>query len=149
MSKVARRCLPAAVKFQSKTACHTAMTEEHSQRARTLHGKPPALSNCRDASLFANPAHETAQHCSGRELRVGARHGIAAQQEATWFAGREEAMQKQATVPQGEHDLARPDVFERTACDFDNIARPKSGQHAFPVNPQTHALTHTRTSAAT
>jgi hypothetical protein len=50
-------------------------------------------------------------------------------------------MQKQATVPQGEHDLARPDVFGRTACDFDHVARPKSGQHAFPVNSQTHALT--------
>jgi hypothetical protein len=132
------------MKFQSKTACHTATTEEHSQRARTLHGKPPALSNCRDALLFANPAHETAQHCSGRELRVGARHGIAAQQEATWFAGREEAMQKQATVPQGEHDLAPPDVFGRTACDFDNIARPKSGQHAFPVNPQTRTTAGTQ-----
>jgi hypothetical protein len=50
-------------------------------------------------------------------------------------------MQKQATVPQGEHDLAGPDVFGRTACDLDHIARPKSWQHAFPVNSQTHALT--------
>src|SRR3981189_3214498 len=126
MSKVARRCLPAAVKFQSKAASQAAKTKQRCQPARTLHGKPPALSNCRQASLFADPAHETAQHCSGRELRVGARHGIAAQREATLFAGREEAMQKQATVRQGEHDLARPGVFERTACDFDNIARPKS-----------------------
>jgi hypothetical protein len=125
------------VKFESKPAGRAAMTEHHSQRARTLYGQPPALSKCWDASLFANPAHQTAQHRSGREPRVGARHGIAAQQEAIWFAGREEAMQKQATIPQGEHDLARLYVFGRTACDFDNVARPESGQHAFPMDPQT------------
>jgi len=124
------------------------MTEQRSQRARTLYGEPSALSNCRDASLFASPANQTAEHCFGREPRAGTRHGIAAQQEAVWFAGvieaANEAMQKQATVPQGEHDLARPDVFGRTACDFDNIARPKSGQHAFPVNPQTRTTAGTQ-----
>jgi hypothetical protein len=121
------------------------MTEERSQRAGTLNGKPLALSSCLGASLFAIPAHQQAQHCFGRVPRIGARHGIAAQQEATWFAGvieaGNEAMQKQAPVPQGERDLAWPDVFGRTACDFDNVARPKSGQHAFPVNPQTRDLT--------
>src|ERR1700675_2180647 len=107
----ARRGGPAAVKFQSKTACHTAMTEEHSQRARTLYGKPPALSVCRHASLFANPAHETAQHCSGREPRVRTGHGIAAQQEAVRcavvIASADEAMQEEAVFTPGEHDLAQ------------------------------------------
>jgi len=53
----------------------------------------------------------------------------------------DEAMQEEATFTPGEHDLAGPDVFERAAFDLDHIARPKSGQHAFPVNSQTHALT--------
>ena len=132
------------MKFESKPAGRAAMTEQRSQRARTLYGKPTALSKCRDASFFASSAHQTAQHRSGRKPRVGARHGIAAQQEAIWFAGREEAMQKQATVPQGEHDLARLYVFGRTACDFDHVARPESGQHAFPVDPQTRTTAGTQ-----
>jgi len=70
---------------------------------------------------------------------VRTRHGITTQQEAAWLAGSDEAMQKEAAVTQGEHDLARPNVFERTACDLDHIAWPKSRQHAFPVDSQTHA----------
>jgi hypothetical protein len=75
---------------------------------------------------------------------VRTRHGIAAQQEAAWFAGGDEAMQKEAAVTQGEHDLAGPNVFERAACDLDHIARPKSWQHAFPVNLQTQMAASTQ-----
>jgi hypothetical protein len=53
-------------------------------------------------------------------------------------------MQEKAAVTQGEHDLAGPDVFERAACDLDYIARPKSGQHALPVNLQTQTTTATQ-----
>jgi hypothetical protein len=52
-------------------------------------------------------------------------------------------MQEEAAFTPGEHDLAGPDVCERAARDLDHIARPKSGQHAFPVNLQTHALAQT------
>jgi hypothetical protein len=48
-----------------------------------------------------------------------------------------QSMQEEAAITQGEHDLARPDVLERAACDLDHIARAKSGQHAFTVNLQT------------
>jgi len=69
MSKVARRCLPAAVKFQSKTACYTAMTEEHSQPARPFHAKklrtkPWAPNGCGGSpfvSAFVNLLHQPAQ----------------------------------------------------------------------------------------
>jgi hypothetical protein len=53
-------------------------------------------------------------------------------------------MQEEAAITQGEHDLATPDVFERAACNLDHIARPKSGQHAFPVNPQTQTTAATQ-----
>ena len=52
-------------------------------------------------------------------------------------------MQEEAAVTQCEHDLAGPDFFKRAACDLDHIARPKSGQHALPVNAQLRALTQT------
>jgi hypothetical protein len=54
-------------------------------------------------------------------------------------------MQEEAAFTPGEHDLAGPDVIQRAACDLDHIARPKSGQHAFPANAQTDA----RSTAAT
>ena len=148
MSKVARRCLPAAVKFQSKTTCHTAMTEEHSQYARPFHAEPRAANGCGRSpfvSAFVNLPYQAAQQRFGREPRVRTGHGIAAQQETVRCAGviegADEAMQEEAVFTPGEHDLAGPDVFERATCDLDHIARPKSGQHAFPVNSQTHALT--------
>jgi hypothetical protein len=36
-------------------------------------------------------------------------------------------MRDKATVTQGEHDLAGPNLFRRAAFDLDDIARPKSG----------------------
>jgi len=47
-------------------------------------------------------------------------------------------MQEEAAFTPGEHNVAGPDVFKRATCDLDYIARPKSGQHAFSVNAQTH-----------
>jgi hypothetical protein len=136
-------------------AGHTAMTEEHSQRARPFYVKPlrtkPRAPNwCAGApfvSAFANFLHQPAQQRFGRELRIRTRHGIAAQEEAVRCGGiieaGDEAMQEEAVFTPGEHDLAGPDVFERAACDLNQIARPKRGQHAFAVNSQTHALTQT------
>jgi hypothetical protein len=91
-------------------------------------------------SAFVNPLHQPAQQCFNRELRIGTRHGIAAQQETVQGAGvgktADEAMQEEAAFTLGEHDLARPEVFERAARDLHHIARPKSRQHAFSVNLQ-------------
>jgi hypothetical protein len=46
-------------------------------------------------------------------------------------------MEEEAVLTQGEHHLAGLDVFGRAACDLDDIAWPKGGQHAFSVNLQT------------
>jgi hypothetical protein len=70
------------------------------------------------------------------KLRVGTGHGVAAQQEASWPAI-DEAVEKKSACPQGEHDLARVHVINGAARDLDHIARPKSGQHAFPTELQT------------
>jgi|GEM_PF-5968111 hypothetical protein len=51
-------------------------------------------------------------------------------------------MQKEAAVTQCEHDLAGPDVVERAIGDFDLIARPKTGQHAFPGDFHSNAHPH-------
>jgi hypothetical protein len=48
-------------------------------------------------------------------------------------------MQEEAAVTQCKQDLARLDVFVGTGLNLDGIARPKSGQHAFPLNAQAHA----------
>jgi hypothetical protein len=53
-------------------------------------------------------------------------------------------MQKEAPVAPCQHDLAGPYVIEQAACDLDHIARPKSGEHAFPVNLQTQMTTATQ-----
>jgi hypothetical protein len=45
-------------------------------------------------------------------------------------------MEEEAVLTQGEHHLAGLDVFGRAACDLDDIAWPKGGQHAFSVNLQ-------------
>jgi hypothetical protein len=58
-------------------------------------------------------------------------------------------MRDQATVPQGEHDLAGPNFFRRAAFDLDDIARPKSRQHAFPVNLSANTQTRSRAGGAT
>jgi hypothetical protein len=114
------------------------MTEHHSQRARPFHAETG------DASRFASLAYQPAQQRFGRGLRVGARHGIATQQKDVRLAGGDKAMQEKAAITPGEHDLTGPEVFERAACDFHQIARPKSGQHAFPVNLQTQTTTETQ-----
>jgi hypothetical protein len=96
-------------------------------------------------STFVNLLYEPAEQRFGREARVRTGHGIAAQQEAVRcavvIAAADETMQEEAVFTLGKDDLTGPDVFERAACDLNHIARPKSWQHAFPVNSQTHALT--------
>jgi hypothetical protein len=52
-------------------------------------------------------------------------------------------MEEEAPVPPGEYNLAGPDVFRRAACDLDHVAWPKSGQHAFSVDPQTQTAAET------
>jgi hypothetical protein len=137
------------MKFQSDTARQAAITEQNAQRARPFHAQPirtkaRSQSGCMDGSpivsAFVNLLRQPAQQCFNRELRIRTRHGIAAQQETAQSAGggkaADEAMQEEAAFTLGEHDLARPEVFERAARDLHHIARPNSRQHAFSVNAQ-------------
>jgi hypothetical protein len=52
-------------------------------------------------------------------------------------------MEEKTPVAQCQHDLAGPDVFKGAACNLDYMARPESGQHALPINTQTHSRTQT------
>jgi hypothetical protein len=55
----------------------------------------------------------------------------------------DKTMQEEAVVAQSKHDLAGPDVFKGAAGNLYHIARPQSGQHALPVNAQTHPRART------
>ena len=53
-------------------------------------------------------------------------------------------MQKKPAVTPRQHDLSGTDLFRRAAFDLDHLTRPKSGQHAFPVNAQTQTTASTQ-----
>jgi hypothetical protein len=124
------------------------MAEQQAHCATALRAEPTcdkinAKGGRRGGAAFVESAigatHEPAQQRFGRKQRVGSGHGIAAQAEAIGSGASDEAMQEQAAISPGEHDLAGLEIFERATGDLDHVARPKSGQHTFAVNAQTHA----------
>jgi len=54
-------------------------------------------------------------------------------------------MEKEAAIAHCQHDVTGTEVRHRATGDLDHFPRPKCGQHALPVNPQTKALTRSLT----
>jgi hypothetical protein len=57
--------------------------------------------------------------------------------------GANKTVQKHTTVTQRQHYVVGAEFFEGAACDLDNVARPKSGQHALSMNAETQARAQT------
>ncbi|MGB8062404.1 MAG: hypothetical protein WCF26_10950 [Candidatus Sulfotelmatobacter sp.] len=89
------------------------------------------------ALILAGTAHQAPKERIVWELGVGTAHGIAAQQKTVCFRGAKEAVEEKPIFSKGEHDFTGAYVISGAPCDFDNIVRPKSGQHALPSDLQT------------
>jgi len=89
------------------------------------------------ALILARTAHQASKERIVWELGVGTAHGIAAQQKTVCLRAAKEAVEEKSVLAKGEHDLTGAHVINGATCDFDNIVRPKSGQHALPSDLQT------------
>lgn len=97
------------------------------------------------ALILASTAHQAAKERILWEFGVRTAHGIAAQQKTVCLRAGKKTVEEKSVFAKGEHDLTGSHVINGATCNFDNIVRPKSGQHALPSDLQTQTAAAAQT----